>query len=242
MTTLAIDSAKFYDKISIDKKGNYLLSSFTKYEDKWVKGYESIIKFQSDSSLSISSKDDKKKITIRIFHKNNNGYLIKDFVNSILIEQGESKLIFPLIRIGYWKSFDYSTGKIRVQGTYNNNQVISNKFWITDTYFIEDVFAAVDMLPDYEGGMNKALNFVAEKLRYPESAKEGNISGKVIVGLIVKKDGSIDGLHLLQRVHPLLDLEAVRVINLIPKKWIPGEIDNNKVNVIIALPVSFSLR
>jgi hypothetical protein len=56
------------------------------------------------------------------------------------------------------------------------------------------------------------------------------------------KDGSINGIDFVQRTHYLLDLEALRVINLIPKsKWKPAEINGQKVNTPIMIPINFNI-
>ena len=56
-------------------------------------------------------------------------------------------------------------------------------------------------------------------------------------------DGTITGIRILKNVHLLLDLEAVRVINSIPKnKWKPAEIDGRKVNFPMMIPINFALN
>ena len=70
--------------------------------------------------------------------------------------------------------------------------------------------------------------------RYPEQAVEDGIEGTVLVTFEVESDGSITNPHILLGVHPLLDAEALRVVNLMPK-WKPG--DQGTFN----LPITFKL-
>jgi periplasmic protein TonB len=63
----------------------------------------------------------------------------------------------------------------------------------------------------------------------------------VLVGFVVRKDGSVSDLHFVKRISPDLDSEALRVISSLPGKWNPGEIENKKVNVVLAIPVIFRL-
>jgi len=56
-------------------------------------------------------------------------------------------------------------------------------------------------------------------------------------------DGSIQNVTILKSVHPLLDNEAIRVVNSIPNdKWKPGELEGKKVNVFYVVPITFTLR
>jgi protein TonB len=62
----------------------------------------------------------------------------------------------------------------------------------------------------------------------------------VVVQVIVEKDGSIGEQKVLRSVHPVLDAEAMRVVNIMPK-WVPGMIDGKPARVKYALPVTFKL-
>jgi TonB family protein len=86
----------------------------------------------------------------------------------------------------------------------------------------------------YPGGKQALLAFLNENTKYPEQAVKDNIEGMVVVTFEVESDGSITNPHILQSVHPLLDAEALRVVNLMPK-WKPG--DQGTFN----LPITFKL-
>ena len=70
--------------------------------------------------------------------------------------------------------------------------------------------------------------------KYPEQAVEDGIEGTVFVTFEVESDGSITNPHILQGVHPLLDAEALRVVNIMPK-WKPGD------GGTFILPITFKL-
>ena len=53
--------------------------------------------------------------------------------------------------------------------------------------------------------------------KIPEEAKEKGIKGHVLVSFIVEKDGSISGVKIIKGVDPLLDSEAIRLIEALPK-------------------------
>lgn len=237
------EDAFFYSKLVQGKKGNLILRDFALNINKWENVYESDIRKVTDTSYSYFYLPFKKQIYIRSFTKRDSGYYIRNYLSSTLSEEGLSKTIFPLIRNGLWKQYDPSDGKILSEALYKDNQVITNKYRIPDGTYISDVFSYVEKKPDYEGGISELLKFIGENLKYPEKARENNISGRVFVSFVLMNDGSIEGVRFIQRVNLLLDVEALRVIDLIPAdKWKPAEIDNKKVNTPMALPITFSLN
>jgi len=56
----------------------------------------------------------------------------------------------------------------------------------------------------------------------------------------VKSDGTIGDAKIARGVHPSLDKEAIRVINLLPA-WKPGKQRGQAVNVAYTIPVQFAL-
>ena len=103
------------------------------------------------------------------------------------------------------------------------------------------VYDKVEVMPEYPGGMEALFEYMKNNVKYPEKAKEQKIEGRVVVGFIVEKDGSISEVHSLKAVHPLLEQEAIRVVNNMPK-WIPGKVKGKPVRVSFALPVIFKLK
>ena len=63
----------------------------------------------------------------------------------------------------------------------------------------------------------------------------------MLVQFVVNKEGCLQDVQLLRRVDPLLDEEALRVVNSMPR-WRPGKQKGQPVNVQYTLPVVFSLQ
>ncbi len=99
----------------------------------------------------------------------------------------------------------------------------------------------VEKMPQFPGGQTALLRFLSEKIVYPDFASQIGISGRVMVEFIIEKDGSISSVKLAKGVDQLLDAEAIRVINTMPR-WIPGEQNGRRVRVKLNLPVNFVLR
>jgi periplasmic protein TonB len=99
----------------------------------------------------------------------------------------------------------------------------------------------VEKMPQFPGGQKALLKFLSEKIVYPDFASHIGISGRVIVEFIIERDGSISSVKIAKGVDQLLDAEAIRVINTMPR-WIPGVQNGRHVRVKLNLPVNFVLR
>lgn len=104
-----------------------------------------------------------------------------------------------------------------------------------------DVFGIVEQMPQFRGGDRELQAFLAANLRYPTECMLKGIKGRVILNMIIEKDGSVSHIEVIKSVHPLLDEEAVRVVSLMPK-WLPGKQMGTAVRVKYTLPVTFSLK
>ena len=104
-----------------------------------------------------------------------------------------------------------------------------------DTYF-----QVVDEEPSFPGGMEAMYKFLAENIKYPQEAKDNNISGRVFVSFIVEPDGSITNPRLLRDIGGGCGQEAIRVVKLMPR-WKPGKNMGQTVRVQFNLPVNFTL-
>jgi TonB family protein len=96
-------------------------------------------------------------------------------------------------------------------------------------------FVSLEDPPVYPGGMPELYKFLGANFVMPQNIKY--TPGKVIVSFVVEKDGSIGEATILQSVHPLIDNEALRVVNALPK-WKPGVQDGRKVRVRMNLPIN----
>ena len=103
------------------------------------------------------------------------------------------------------------------------------------------VFDVVEVMPQYPGGPIAMLKYLMENIKYPEQAMKEGIQGRVTVRFIVEKDGSISDVKPILSVHPLLNKEAVRVVESMPK-WTPGKQNGKPVRVRYNLPVMFKLN
>lgn len=107
---------------------------------------------------------------------------------------------------------------------------------------IEDyIFVIVEEMPEFPGGKDSLYKFLGANIVYPNKAKKDGIEGKVYVNFTIEKDGAINEVKVLRSVHPLLDEEAVRVVESFPK-WKPGKQKGKTVRVSYNLPLNFVLN
>lgn len=102
-------------------------------------------------------------------------------------------------------------------------------------------YMEVQEMPVYQGGDTALINFIVKNIVYPSEAKRQGIQGKVIARFCVTKTGSIDRVSVLRGVSPELDMEAIRVIKLLPA-FKPGRQDGVPVDVWYTIPVDFKLK
>ena len=104
----------------------------------------------------------------------------------------------------------------------------------------EEIFVVVEDQPEFPGGNQAMMEFLSNNIKYPAEAKEKGIQGRVIVNYVVEKDGSISEAQIVRGVDPMLDSEAIRVIESMPK-WKPGKLRGKEVRVRFTLPVVFRI-
>ena len=105
----------------------------------------------------------------------------------------------------------------------------------------EVIFRVVEQMPEFPGGMQKALEFLGKNIKYPVAAQEAKIEGRVIVQFVVGRDGSVSDAKVMRGVNPELDAEAVRVVSIMPN-WIPGKQRGKAVAVKYTMPIMFRLQ
>lgn len=91
------------------------------------------------------------------------------------------------------------------------------------------VYTFVEQYPEFPGGTVELNKWIDANMNYPIEAREKGIEGKVYVGFIVEKDGTISNPEVRIGVKngKILDEEALRLVKMMPK-WIPGK-DKDKV-------------
>lgn len=105
----------------------------------------------------------------------------------------------------------------------------------------DPVFMVVEKMPEFPGGQDALFKFLRDNIKYPVKAQEQAIQGRVICQFVIDRDGKITDIEVLRSVDPLLDAEAIRVIEAMPK-WTPGTQRGEAVRVRYTMPINFKLE
>jgi len=103
------------------------------------------------------------------------------------------------------------------------------------------IFDVVEQMPAFPGGDAALMKYLRDNIHYPTVAAENGVQGRVVVGFVVEKDGSVTDVNIMKGQDPSLDKEAMRVVKSMPK-WIPGKQNGTTVRVKYQVPVTFRLQ
>lgn len=108
----------------------------------------------------------------------------------------------------------------------------------------DDIFDVVQNMPEFPGGMPGLMEFIRQNIRYPQAARQSRLEGRIIVQVVIDKDGSVIQPRILRSVNPVLSAdgalceEALRIVSIMPK-WKPGNQHGVNVKVRFAFPIRF---
>lgn len=98
----------------------------------------------------------------------------------------------------------------------------------------QTVYQVVEEMPEFPGGMPALMEFIRKNLRHDKAEKKE----RVIIQIVVDKEGNATNPVVLRSTNPTLNEEALRIVSLMPK-WKPGRQAGKNRNVKFAFPVAF---
>lgn len=104
----------------------------------------------------------------------------------------------------------------------------------------DSVFQVVDKQPAFKGKPSDVQKFIKSNLVYPEDAWINGTEGVVQISFVVTSDGKVLNSKIEKSVCPELDMEALRLVDLM-NLWRPGMKNGVAVHTLISIPVVFSL-
>lgn len=142
--------------------------------------------------------------------------------------------------VGVWTTFSENCSVERQRDfsklIYSSKQV--------DTLFnnvIQDGNPGNYEIAKYGDSENAIFQYLGSKLRYPNEAREAEISGTVYLQFIVKADGSIKMVSIVSGAHPFLDYESWELIESMPK-WNPAKKDGLPIDSFYNIPIKYVLK
>jgi len=105
----------------------------------------------------------------------------------------------------------------------------------------DEIFLIVEEAPEFPGGTRALYKYLQTHVRYPVIAQENGIQGKVYVKFVVNEVGDVSNAEILRGVDQSLDVEALRVVNSLPK-FKPGKQRGRPVKVFYNAQITFQLQ
>ncbi|SMG21855.1 energy transducer TonB [Sphingobacterium psychroaquaticum] len=119
-----------------------------------------------------------------------------------------------------------------VSGTLKDSSGVSSTY-NKDNYYLE---------PEYPGGLNTLRRNLGNNYRYPSKAMAEGISGTVIVGFIIERDGTMSNFKVEQDLGHGTGQEAIRALRQTSQKWKPGIQRGKPVRVAYRIPLTLNLQ
>jgi protein TonB len=114
---------------------------------------------------------------------------------------------------------------------------------VADTNQREELVRTVPVypVPEFPGGHEAMMKFIANHLRYPTPLL-AEFEGTLFVQFTVDKKGNVLHPHVVgPPKDSLLEKEAVRVIKLMPR-WKPGTENGKPVAIVWNVPIRFRIE
>jgi hypothetical protein len=226
----------------VDYRGNKKIKvkTFKATETDWQLIYTEKIRVVKDSVYEIRMKGDEfsGRIT-RVFEPAGNGtFKFTDRIDKSVKRTGTTKQKVPLIFDGTVTE-NYNSGKLKSVSEYKNNELISNKNWQPDgTPMVDNIFYSVDSEPLYEPGMT----FIHQQIR--QAIKDAKfdlltVEGKMVVGVVITKDGKIGGVQIVKGISQVLNGIIVDAFGKVEGAWVPAKLNNQNVSYFQMVPINF---
>jgi TonB family protein len=105
----------------------------------------------------------------------------------------------------------------------------------------EEAFG-VDSLPSFIGGEVEFMKLLTDNIKYPPSALENGIQGKVSLEFIITSEGKVENIRVAEGIEKACDEEAVRVIKLTNGRWKPSMKNGKPVDYLFSVPVKYMIK
>jgi len=105
---------------------------------------------------------------------------------------------------------------------------------------IPELFTHPEKEAEFPGGENALIQYLIQNTLYPETARNNEVSGTVLVQFQVCANGKLCEARVINQSDSLLTQEALRVVRGMPN-WTPAQQNGKKVNCLFTLPIRFEL-
>lgn len=100
-------------------------------------------------------------------------------------------------------------------------------------------FVVVEKMPEFEGGdLSHFVIYIQKQIQIPATFPKDSLPATVYLRFEVDETGTVSKVEIIRGAHPLLDQEAIRVMNNSPR-WTPGSQNGNPVKTSFTIPIKF---
>jgi len=142
------------------------------------------------------------------------------------------------LSLGYFQQLD-AIKTIKFIPSVIKQETNKEKFTFTSEVVIKDE-DTVDYITHFPGGYQGWMKYVGNNYNYPEEAINNRIQGNIFVQFTISENGEVSKPKVLRGIDLMCDIEALRIISLMPK-WIPVIKNGNPVSFQYILPIKLKL-
>ena len=144
---------------------------------------------------------------------------------------------------GIWKWYSFSN-KVELEIDYDLGEL---RYLHTDSVTKEQYMVESRLIPNGDRpflstmGSKLKLAYLKHFINYPAYARDHNITGIVMVGIVVNENGEVSSYEIKNQTHESLEEEALRVVKLIPLEFLPAYKDGQAIDSNLVFPISFTI-
>lgn len=180
------------------------------------------------------------------------GFFRENLRDSIWKGYAEGRLVFEGSyrddeRAGVW-SFYNASGKLLHQYDFDRDTLLFYDNTAAQPGQMEEIktcppadTARCEVMPVFLGGATYMNWLIGTWMVYPPIAKENGVQGMVVISCVVDGGGNTTDLVLVKGVSKEINAEALRLVNMFGKIWIPGQVNGRPVKVKFSVPLRFRL-
>lgn len=148
-------------------------------------------------------------------------------------------------KIGSWKFYN-KNGVLVQEYNYDSKMIISSTEKKSEEESVtiinsDTIKIKLDTPVSFIGGNVMKNHYFFKNLKYPNSALEKGLNGKVIVTFYVDQNGIASGYFIKEKIGNEFDEAAIDAVKQIPNDWIPGTLNGKSVTVQVNMPVNFKI-
>lgn len=99
-----------------------------------------------------------------------------------------------------------------------------------------------EVQPEFAGGMEALQKYIAHRQYiHPYTDALDLTRGRVVLEFVVERHGGISSIRVLRRCDPVFDLDAIRLVLLMPR-WRPARVGGKAVRARFILPIRHRLQ